>query len=105
MQYAWDACERMNVDDLQWSQCGPTLVGKAVELFSLQRYVQPWQVFCPLHFSVWEELLAPSLTWSFPPETHAIHLWNELWRRSNQDKDKHYDTACLYEQLKKRYLQ
>jgi len=104
MQYAWEACEQMNVKELQWSQCGPTLLRRAVEGCSLEQYVQAWEVFCPLHFSVWEQLLDPALRWSFGDETRAIHLWNELWRRSGQDKDAPYSPACLYEQLKRRYL-
>ena len=104
MQYLWETCEQMDISELKWSQSGPTLLGKAVEKFSLQRYVQPWEVFCPVHFSVWEKMLDPSISWDFSTQTHAIHLWNELWRRSNQDKDQRYDANCLYERLKARYL-
>ena len=49
-------------------------------------------------------MLDPSICWTFDANTHAIHLWNELWRRSNQDKDARYPAGCLYEQLKERYL-
>lgn len=105
MQYAWEACERMNPSELKWSQCGPTLLRAAVEACSLQRYVKPSEVFCPLHFSVWEKLLDPAARLSFDGQTHAIHLWNELWRRSAQDKDASYPASCLYEQLKQRYLE
>jgi hypothetical protein len=103
MQYAWDACEQMDTSALKWSQCGPTLLRQAVEHCSLQQYIRPWDVFCPLHFSVWEQLLNPSLTWRLGKRTVAIHLWNELWRRSATDKDIPYATGCLYEQLKERY--
>jgi hypothetical protein len=105
LQYAWEACEQMDTAALKWSQCGPALFGKAVEAHALQQHVQPWPVFCPLHFSAWRRVLEPSAPWQFPPETRAIHLWNELWRRSRQDKDARYDAACLYEQLKQRYLE
>jgi mannosyltransferase OCH1-like enzyme len=104
MQFAWDACERMNTSELKWSQCGPALVRQAVESYSLEHSVQPWEVFCPVHFSVWEQMLDPSISWSFEVRTHAVHLWNELWRRSNQDKDANYPSSCLYERLKERYL-
>jgi Alpha 1,4-glycosyltransferase conserved region len=105
LQYAWDACEQMYTAELTWSQCGPTLFGKAVEALSLQRHVQPWRAFCPVHFSAWNSVLDPSVPWNFPRQTHAIHLWNELWRRSGQNKDARYDAGCLYEQLKQRYLE
>jgi hypothetical protein len=57
-----------------------------------------------VHFSVWEKLLDPAADWNFDGQTYAIHLWNELWRRAGQDKDARYPAACLYEQLKQRYL-
>jgi hypothetical protein len=95
----------MYTAELTWSQCGPTLFGKAVEALSLQRHVQPWRAFCPVHFSAWNSVLDPSVPWNFPRQTHAIHLWNELWRRSGQNKDARYDAGCLYEQLKQRYLE
>jgi mannosyltransferase OCH1-like enzyme len=105
MQHAWETCERLDTAELKWSQCGPALLNTAVRAYSLETYVQPWKVFCPLHFSVWEKMLAQEFTWSFDDRTHAIHLWNELWRRSGKDKNASYPADCLYEQLKRRYLE
>lgn len=105
MQHAWNACERMNQSELKWSECGPTLLRAAVEACALPRYVKTWETFCPVHFSVWETMLDPAVCWTFDDQTHAIHLWNELWRRAGQDKDARYASDCLYEQLKKRYLE
>src|SRR5262249_38771045 len=31
--------------------------------------------------------------------TYAVHLWNEMWRRSGFAKDDRYDPACLYERM------
>jgi mannosyltransferase OCH1-like enzyme len=100
MQYAWDACEKMDTNELKWSQCGPALLRQAVERYSLEENIRPWNVFCPVHFSEWEKLLDPSHAWTFGRGTYAIHLWNELWRRSETDKDIQYPPGCLYEQLK-----
>jgi hypothetical protein len=104
MHYAWTACTRMDPAQLKWSQCGPTLAGAAVKACSLQAYVQPPHVFCPIHFSEWERMLDPAETWAFDESTAAIHCWNELWRRSNRSKDSAYPAGCLYEELKRRYL-
>jgi mannosyltransferase OCH1-like enzyme len=104
MQYAWNACNQFEPSDLKWSQCGPTLLAKALEEYSMQMFVQPWDVFCPIHFSLWEQMLDAGMQWAFPEHTHAIHLWNELWRREGRDKDAPYPRGCLYEDLKKRYL-
>ncbi|WP_263352892.1 glycosyltransferase [Acidicapsa acidisoli] len=104
IQYAWEACERFDVTELKWSQCGPALLRQAIEACALQEHVQHWEVFCPVHFSVWEQMLDPAVQWSFDKKTRAIHLWNELWRREGRNKDAAYPEACLYEQLKRRYL-
>lgn len=104
MRYAWTACTQMEPAKLKWSQCGPTLAGAAVTACSLQNYVQPPEVFCPIHFSEWEKMLDPAETWAFGEATLAVHCWNELWRRGNHSKDHDYPADCLYEKLKQRYL-
>jgi len=104
MRYAWDACEKMNTGELKWSQSGPGLTREAINHYALERFVQSSEVFCPVHFSIWEQMLDPSITWTFDESTRAVHLWNELWRRSDQNKDAEYPPGCLYEQLKRRYL-
>ena len=103
MQYAWDVCEQLDVSELKWSQCGPALLKRAIEACGLEDGVQPWEVFCPVHFSFWEQMLDPDIQWRFGENTRAIHLWNELWRREGRDKDAPYPEACLYEQLRRRY--
>lgn len=104
MQYAWNTCSEMNLSELKWSQCGPTLLRRAVESCSLESFIQPWDVFCPIHFSIWEQVLDPTISWRFEEQTRAIHLWNELWRRSGQDKNADYSRGCLYEHLRELYL-
>jgi hypothetical protein len=104
MRYAWDTCRHMNLQQLKWGECGPTLAGAAVRACSLQAYVQSPEVFCPVHCSEWQRMIDPLAKWQFTDATVAVHCWNELWRRSNQSKDKSYDPGCLYESLKGRYL-
>ena len=73
-------------------------------MYSLGHFVRPPHVFCPIPFQEWDRVLVPGFEWQFHNETCAIHLWNEMWRRNNCPKDAGYDPACLYEQLKSRYL-
>lgn len=104
MEYCWTSCEKLDTAELKWSQCGPQLVSRAIEICFLQQYVQPPNVFCPIHFSEWKNLLNPAVQPQFADAPHAIHLWNELWRREEQDKDSRYPQGCIYEELKQRYL-
>jgi len=104
MKYLWEECERIDPRELTWGQCGPQLMHRAVELFSLERHIQPPIVFCPIPFTEWRRTIEPGLPWIFDRETRAVHLWNEMWRRSEKDKDGRYDATCLYEILKQQFL-
>lgn len=101
--YAWATCERKNREELVWGEVGPRLMAEAIKTFSLERYVKPYQVFCPIGYSEWRKILDPKATWEIDEGTYAIHLWNEFWRRSGQDKNRRYHPDCLYEQLNRKY--
>jgi hypothetical protein len=103
MKEAWAACQRSNPRELAWGQCGPALMQRLVPEFSLQHYVQPPEVFCPLHWPEWDLQLKPGIRWAFGAQTVAVHLWNELWRRAGADKNHPQNTDSLFEQLKRRY--
>ena len=104
MAYAWRVCEKKDPSQLVWGETGPRLMGEAVRRFSLERFVRQHRVFCPLNYGDWNKTLEPDAALTFDKETHAVHLWNEMWRRAGQDKDGEYHPHCLYEQLKARYL-
>ena len=104
MTMAWSECSRLDPKELTWGQTGPILAAAAVEAHSLQQHVKPPHVFCPVHLSDWTKVLDRNVKWEFSEDTYAIHLWNELWRRENQPKNATYADGCLYETLKRRYL-
>ena len=79
-------------------------MGEAVRKFSLETEVKPHQVFCPISYWEWRNILEPEAGSLNDKNTYAIHLWNEKWRASGQDKNARYHEACLYEQLKSKYL-
>jgi len=99
MRFAWEFCDARDPSSLRWGETGPALAQQIVERFGLHDAVQPPQVFCPIPFWEWRRLVdaeAPEL----PAEAHAVHLWNELWRRNGVDKDAAHDPGSLYERLK-----
>jgi len=103
MAYAWTICETKDREALVWGEIGPKLVAELITKFSLEKYVKRHHVFCPIGYSDWQKILDPNVTWEIDKGTYAIHLWNEFWRRSGQDKNQRYHSDCLYERLSRQY--
>ena len=103
ISWMWDVCQTKDPAKLVWGETGPALMESAVQKFSMQPSVKPWKTFCPIGFREWTTLLdpdAPDVSGS-----HAVHLWHEMWRAANQDKNAHYHPDSLYEQLRRKYVQ
>lgn len=89
---------------IQWGDLGVFLLRKELEQLEVLRpYVRPPAVFCPLDYFNLSDLICPG-DYQPGPETFAIHLWNEIWKRGNLDKNAIYHPDSLYERLKLLYL-
>jgi len=104
MSYAWSVCETKESGQLVWGEVGPKLMTESVRKLSVERFVVAPQVFCPIGYRDWADVLDPARVWSFGEDVYAVHLWNEMWRRHGRDKEQTYQPDCLYELLKRRYL-
>jgi mannosyltransferase OCH1-like enzyme len=104
MAYAWGVCQTKDPEKLVWGETGPRLMAEVVRNFSLEAYKKPHAVFCPLGYAEWHKVLEPDYEGAFDETTYAIHLWNEMWRSTGQDKNQRYHPGCLYERLKGSYL-
>ena len=103
MSYAWQICAEKDTEKLGWGETGPRLLTEAVNRFSFERYVKEYRVFCPLGYLEWQKVLDPASDFAIDQATYAVHLWNEMWRRDDKDKNASYHPDCLYEQLKRKY--
>jgi mannosyltransferase OCH1-like enzyme len=104
LAYAWEACRKKTREELVWGEIGPRLFADAVKRFSLERYVKRYQVFCPIRYSDWNNILDADMSWEFDEATYSVHLWNEFWRRAGREKNRRYHPDCLYERLRRKYL-
>ncbi len=102
--HAWRVCQSKDPQKLIWGETGPRLARETIELLGLHQYVVGPEVFCPVDPDTWEEIFDPNGRKEFGTNTHAVHLWNELWRRGDLDKDAAYAPGCIYEWLKSAYL-
>ena len=103
MSYAWQICQTKDVEKLAWGETGPRLLAEAVRKFSLEKYRHPPNTFFPIPYQKWRDVLEPNKVWELGKETYAIHLWNEMWRQKDQDKNQRYHPDCLYEKLRNKY--
>lgn len=98
-------CRQLPKDNLRVGQTGPYLMQRALVYHDLQQFRVRPEIFCPIPY--WK---APLLAQPVPrrkkmlARSHAVHLWNEVWRREGLDKDGKFPQECLYEELKARYL-
>src|SRR5262245_47925156 len=103
MAYAWEVCQTKKPEQLSWGETGPRLMDEVVKKLSLEPYKKPYHFFCPLSYYEWHKVLEPEVG-VLDDRSYAIHLWNEKWRATDQDKNAQYNQACLYERLKRIYL-
>lgn len=97
-------CRAKDPEKLTWGETGPKLLDPSIRQFALERYLAAPEVFCPLAYTEWAAALDPAAGLAFGEETHAVHLWNEMWRRDGADKNGRHHADCLYERLKAKYL-
>lgn len=104
MDYCYRESASKDPETLKWAQTGPQLVIRAITKFDMWSCVAAPEVFCPIDWWNWEQFLNEKPDNDILACSHAVHLWNEVWRRNKTDKSVSYVESCIYEQLKKVYL-
>lgn len=109
MQYCYDKSNCYDLETLVWGEIGPKLIASAVKFFHLQGYVASPETFCPVNVWHWERVIKKSFLVNYLEsrkiyKAQAVHLWNEMWRRNNINKDDTFSYNTIYEQFKRRYL-
>ena len=85
-----------------WSSTGPRALHQAVTELGMNRFMLSPNVICPIEW--WQvPTLVTGLT-MLPTDAHAVHFYNEIWRRNFLDKNASYDRLSLFERLKAHYL-
>lgn len=112
MEYCFHMASNKNPHELIWGETGPLLVHQAFIKFKMIDYIVEPTVFCPINWWEWykcyqgdadyqsEEKLGNE---SSIPSPYAYHLWNEMWRRNNVDKNGSFAKNSIYEKLKKKH--
>jgi len=106
MEKAWDVCrsKAKAVHKLRWGETGPELMQRLVSKCRLSMYVKTADVFCPIDPMRFWEVVVPKTSSRITSQTYSVHLWNEMWRRLELDKDEVFAPRSLYESVKRTYL-
>lgn len=86
----------------EWGIIGPKLLTKVLRELHLLKYVMPQETFNPFPPCQISYLIEQGS--EVPGRSHALHGYNEIWRRTNKDKNGNYHPLCVYEKLKRKYL-
>jgi len=91
-----DTCKTKDRSKLKWGEIGPALVKTAIDKHKLHKYIHSPDTFCPVHFTNMQHITTDNTP--INKTSYAIHLWNELWRRNNHNKNIPNDNS-LYHHL------
>ena len=104
MEYCYKKSASKDLGVLKWGETGPELLTEAITMMKMQNYVAKPKIFCPVNWWDWNQFLDGSIDDRVLADSHAVHLWNEMWRRNQVDKSSAFNVSSIYEQLKQTYL-
>ena len=105
----YESVDEMDKTTLEWGQIGPSLMQYKVIDGKQEKYVAEAKVFCPISwYDAPQKFIEPDPYTSIADYksngTYAIHLWNEMWRRTNTRKNANHHSDSLYAKLREEYL-
>ncbi len=93
--------------NIGWGETGgPKGFTKALEYFDLLNKAKPFTHFFPVHCNNWDAVFDGTLGDDIElfSSTYTIHMWNEMTRKYNVNKNGSFPKDSLYEVLKRKYL-
>ncbi|WP_316832715.1 glycosyltransferase [Pedobacter aquatilis] len=121
--YCLDEISKIDLPNMDFGLAGPFLFQRVVKELQLEGYIFPYQCFNPItwknvgelilnkrsRLSRLKEIFRPALK----PDTMAgrkieknsftLHLWNEVWKNYEYDKNGNYGKFSLFEKLKRKH--
>lgn len=118
MAFCYDQAVNFDRTQLVFGEIGPELTTLCAQKFGLQRFIKPPEVFNPVHYFNFRDLVNPRRKPTFTNETYAIHLWSGAWGNRTwkqkilnvlqqtpaQRKNDRFPNSTLYGELLARYM-
>ena len=74
--------KNMNTKQLIWRQNGSDLIAKYINEYKMEQFIASPNMFCPINYWEWDKFIAIGFDYEMLKNSYAIHLWQEMWRRS-----------------------
>lgn len=110
MRYCYEVADSKDPSELVWGEIGPNLLDSAVRKLGMLDYVSTGD-FTTTDWPRWNRLISGSPLVSYwerfkivTLRPYSVHLYNEMWRQGKADKNGEFPINCIYELLKKRYM-
>jgi hypothetical protein len=104
LEYCIDVVASKDTKTLQWGEIGPRLLDEAVRRFELGGHRLPVDAFNPINYFEFGTIIESGFDMSRLANSHAVHLWNQMWKHQNTDPAVAAPADSLYGQLRQRYL-
>ena len=101
---AFQICNQKNKSEISWGETGPRLVHELVIKHGMQKHVKESKCFNPVDYFQFNQILNKEDKEINLSSSVAVHLWNEMWRRNNINKNDSFPRESLFEKLKLKYL-
>ena len=99
MRRCYELASQKDSSKLVWGETGPTLLNAEVERLKLGASVRPPEVFCPVDFRRFVELMEPGRP-ALGDASYAVHAWHEMWRRTMQEGGRFGVVSELWHRMK-----
>lgn len=106
--------------DSPFGTAGPRLLDRIIRELKCPEVMAPPSTFCPVNWNCCAQLILsrrliprlsdiknrirrPHLTPNFTKNTIAVHLWSDMWKQNNWNKNGKYPPSSRYERLKHKF--
>ena len=108
MKWCFDKAQQRKPESISWGQTGPLLLSEAIDIFEMNSYILPWDAVSPVSWWKVSHFITTGirqhLTWKkIRKKSFAVHLFNEMWRKSGLDKNAIFPEKSIYEKMRKLY--
>lgn len=106
MRECYSGARQFDSDTITWGKAGPIFFKNIVAAQGLSNFASDPSAFCAIHYSDFQVFTQPrsaELLETNLKNVYGLHLWNEMWRIKNLDKNRIFTPTSLYRTLQLRF--